>query len=121
MTEPNHTIETDPAGGEAQVNWPAFPAAPDGATADRPDGDPAGDPAVGPLLDRLRDLPELPVALHTEVYSGLHDELLAALNETVAGQPAAAQAAEGRPSAGQTIRTPTTAATETGDATHEQA
>ncbi|KQN86335.1 hypothetical protein [Arthrobacter sp. Leaf69] len=95
MTELNHTTETDPDRGDAHVTWPAVPVNPAEA------GDAAGntgsrDPDVDALLDRLGQLPELPVARHGEVYAGLHDDLLAALNESVN-------------------------TTATGDATHEQA
>ncbi|MDN4644095.1 hypothetical protein [Arthrobacter sp. PsM3] len=116
MTEPNDTTGTDTtgtdaAGEDAQVIWPAGPAEPDEATGSAP-RNAAGDPAVVALLDRLGDLPELPVALHGEVYAGLHDDLLASLNEDVAG-PAGGQPAGGRNTPGTT--------TETGDTTHEQA
>ena len=82
MTEPNHITAPDPDRGEAQVTWPAAPATPaepEEAAAN------AGsrDPAVDALLDRLTDLQDLPVAHHGEVYAGLHDDLLAALNESV--------------------------------------
>ena len=82
MTEPNHITEPDPDRGDAQVTWPAAPAAP--AEPAKPQGTPASrDPAVDALLDRLGELPDLPVARHGEVYAGLHDDLLAALNESV--------------------------------------
>ncbi|MEO3932781.1 hypothetical protein WMO79_08215 [Micrococcaceae bacterium Sec7.4] len=78
MTEQKHITETDPDGGEAQVSWPV-PAAEPGEA----DGHvPSTDPEVAALLERLNELPGLPVALHGDVYAGLHDELLAALNET---------------------------------------
>ena len=79
MTELNHITEPDPGRGEAQVTWPAVPAEPGEASAN------AGsrDPAVDALLDRLTDLQDLPVAQHGEVYASLHDDLLAALNESV--------------------------------------
>ena len=38
------------------------------------------------LLDRLGALPSTPVSGHGEAYAALHDDLLAALNEDVAGQ-----------------------------------
>ena len=101
MTELNHTTETDPSRGDAQVTWPAEL----GDTAGNAD---SRDPAVGALLDRLGQLPELPVARHEEVYADLHDELLAALNESVAGQETAGQ-------------NPAQHMTSTGDATNEQA
>lgn len=78
MTEQNHPTETNPASGDVQVTWPAVPA--DRAEAGNAE---TGDPDVDVLLDRLGELPELPVALHGEVYAGLHDDLLAALNESV--------------------------------------
>lgn len=82
MTEQNHPTEPDPTRGDARVTWPASPVNPAEA------GDAAGnaetvDPDVDVLLDRLSQLPELPVARHGEVYAGLHDDLLAALNESV--------------------------------------
>lgn len=76
MTEQNHMTETDTDGGQPQVTWPV-PTAESG----EPDGHvPSTDPEVAALLDTLSELPGLPVALHAEVYAGLHDELLAALN-----------------------------------------
>ena len=82
MTELNHTTETDPDSGDVQVTWPSFPV--DSAEAGcAPGHAESGDPDVDALLDRLGQLPELPVALHGEVYAGLHDDLLAALNESV--------------------------------------
>ncbi|MDP9983362.1 hypothetical protein J2W14_002775 [Pseudarthrobacter oxydans] len=107
MTEPNHTTGTDPAGEDAQVTWPALPAVPGDADTAAGD-DPSRDPAVSALLRRLGDLPDLPVARHEEVYALLHDELLAALNESIAAPPTKGPAAAG----------PTTSP---GDATNEQA
>lgn len=105
MTESNHTTGTDAGGAGAQVIWPALPLVPDEANA-------PGDPAVTAFLDRLVELPELPVALHAEVYAGLHDDLLAALDEDVAAS-AGGQSAVRQSTPGTT--------TETEDATHEQA
>ena len=104
MTEPNHITGTDAVGGAARLTWPALPAEDGDAAAN----DPSRDPAVGALLRRLSELPALPVARHGEVYGLLHDELLAALNESVAAPPAAGPAAAGSTSS-------------PGDATHEQA
>ena len=84
MTEPNHVTEQDPNRGEAQVTRPAAPAAPAPPEPAEASADPGSrDPAVDALLDRLTELRDLPVAQHGEVYAGLHDELLAALNESV--------------------------------------
>lgn len=81
MTEPNHVTEQDPNTGEAQVTRPAAPAAP--APPEPAEAAGSRDPAVDALLDRLTELRDLPVAQHGEVYAGLHDDLLAALNESV--------------------------------------
>ena len=104
MIELNHTTETDSGRGEARVTWPALPAEPGEAAGNAP----SPDRTVGVLLERLSELPDLPVALHGEVYAGLHDELLAALNESVTGQ-----------AAGEDDPAQTTIST--GDATNEQA
>jgi hypothetical protein len=85
MTELSHVTEPDPDRGEAQVTWPATPA-PQAAHAEAEEPAAAAgsrDPAVDALLDRLAGLQDLPVAHHGEVYAGLHDDLLAALNESV--------------------------------------
>ena len=107
MTELNRTTETDAEGAEARVSWPALPPAPGHSAGHVP----STDHAVAALLERLSALPELPVDQHQEVYAGLHDDLLAALNEAVAGGSAAAQAGKHE----------TAVTTKTGDATHEQA
>ena len=82
MTELNHVTEPDPNRGEAQVTWPAAPATPAEPGEASANAD-SRDPAVDALLDRLTELQDLPVAQHGEVYAGLHDDLLAALNESV--------------------------------------
>jgi hypothetical protein len=104
MTEPNHSTGADPAAEDARVTWPALPAEAGGAAGN----DLSRDPDVGALLRRLDDLPDLPVARHQEIYALLHDELLAALNESIAAPPTTCPAAAG----------PTTSP---GDATNEQA
>ena len=97
MTEPNNITGTDPAGQDAQVSWPALPALPaePGGAGAAGGHDPSLDPAVGALLRRLGDLPDLPVARREEVYALLHDELLAALNESIAAPPTTGPAAAG--------------------------
>jgi hypothetical protein len=84
MTELNHITEQDLNRGEAQVTRPAVPAAPapvEPGEASATAG--SRDPAVDALLERLTELQDLPVAQHAEVYAGLHDDLLTALNESV--------------------------------------
>lgn len=39
------------------------------------------DPAVRVILDRVREIPGLPVSEHPDAYAGMHDALLEALNE----------------------------------------
>ena len=102
MTELNPTSGTDPVQVDPHVTWPELPEPGDAAG-----NDPSGDPAVSALLRRLSELPALPVARHGKSYAVLHDELLAALNETTAEHPT------GRPAAGPT--------NPPGDATNEQA
>ncbi|MEN3346155.1 MAG: hypothetical protein V7635_2731 [Arthrobacter sp.] len=92
MTEPNHATATEAPETEeapAGVSWPPLPSEPatqtstaQTSTAQNSLGQ---DPAVSSLLERLGALPGRPVAGHGEVYAGLHDELLEALNEDVSG------------------------------------
>lgn len=67
--EPNPPSGADPEAQESRIDWPESPA-----------GAAAQDPDVGALLERLGALPDLPVADHGEVYAGLHDDLMEALN-----------------------------------------
>ena len=78
----------------ADVAWPDLPSR-------QPSADPSGhaaqeqqaqddqahvqDPAVSAVLDRLAAVRQTPVSEHGEVYAGMHDALLEALNEDVAG------------------------------------
>jgi hypothetical protein len=79
----------------ADVAWPELPsqqlpaelsgpAAPEHAAA-------VLDPAVNAVLDRLAAVRQMPVSGHGEVYAGLHDALLEALNEEVAGHAGVAR------------------------------
>jgi hypothetical protein len=63
---------------DTRIDWPASSL-----------GAAAQDPAVGALLERLDALPGRPVAGHGEVYAGLHEDLMEALNEDLSGQPGA--------------------------------
>ena len=75
MTEQKPSSAAQPGSHSPRPEWPAY------------SGDAGvGDPAIDAMLVRLGALPELPVAAHGEVYAGLHDELVEALNEDVAGQ-----------------------------------
>ncbi|HET6269032.1 MAG TPA: hypothetical protein VFE00_03040 [Arthrobacter sp.] len=92
MTEPNHATATEAPETEeapAGVSWPPLPSEPatqTSATQTSAAQNSLGqDPAVSSLLERLGALPGRPVAGHGEVYAGLHDELLEALNEDVSG------------------------------------
>ncbi|MEO5994241.1 MAG: hypothetical protein ABIP92_11915 [Arthrobacter sp.] len=79
MTELNHITEKDFAAAQVPVSWPTRPE-----NAPEAGGPPAStDPAIAALLGGLKKLPELPVAGQAEMYASLHDELLAALNESV--------------------------------------
>ena len=78
----------------ADVAWPDLPsrqlsAEPSGhaAQGQQSQGQQAHvqDPDVSAVLDRLAALRQTPVSEHGEVYAGMHDALLEALNEDVAG------------------------------------
>ena len=78
----------------ADVAWPELPprqlpAEPSGHAAQeqQPQGQQTNvqDQAVSVVLDGLAALRQTPVSEHGEVYAGMHDALLAALNEDVAG------------------------------------
>ncbi|MCB5275762.1 hypothetical protein BJG92_03315 [Arthrobacter sp. SO5] len=90
----NHASDTDVETPDSGIDWPALPGS---AAAQDPDVG-GQDPAVGALMDRLGALPDLPVADHGEVYAGLHEELMGALNHDVtrgtAGHVAAGGSAE---------------------------
>jgi hypothetical protein len=47
----------------------------------RADGAGIADPAVLAILDRVREVPGLPVSEHPAAYAGMHDALLEALNK----------------------------------------
>jgi hypothetical protein len=73
MTEPNSDARQEAA---PQIAWPDLPL----ATAEAPDH------TVQAILERVRQIPELPVSGHPAAYAGMHDSLLAALNkDTSAG------------------------------------
>ena len=86
MIEPNHATATEAPETEeapAGLSWPLLPSEPAAQTSAQ--NSLGQDPAVSSLLERLGALPGRPVAGHGEVYAGLHDELLEALNEDVSG------------------------------------
>jgi hypothetical protein len=99
MTELNQepNAEPDPADAAsalppaADVAWPALPSRRgSGAEHEPQDDEPQGarapiqDKAVSAVLDRLTALEQAPVSEHGELYAGMHDALLEALNEDVA-------------------------------------
>ncbi|MFJ5700349.1 hypothetical protein [Arthrobacter sp. NPDC093139] len=102
MTEPNPDAELDAA---AQIAWPELPPAgfaesdTDGTDTDGTQLDGAhSDGTVQAILDRVRDVPGLPVSEHPAAYAEMHDNLLAALNEDISG-PAGGSAAAAGPGA----------------------
>jgi len=68
----------------ADAAWPALPSGLDSAD---PSGKqvPGQDAAVSAVLDRLAAVRHTPVAGHSDLYAGMHDALLKALNEDVTG------------------------------------
>ena len=80
----------------AGVAWPDLPgpAAPERKAPEQKAPEQQAhvlDPAVTAVLDRLAAVRQTPVSGHGEVYAGMHDALLEALNEDVAGHAAAAR------------------------------
>jgi hypothetical protein len=100
MTEPNHepNLALNQAPKELPAEAEAPSLAPDVAWPDLPSqqlsAEPSGhaaeqqaqvrDAAVSAVLDRLEAVRQTPVSGHGEVYAGMHDALLEALNEDVA-------------------------------------
>lgn len=70
----------------ADVAWPDLPSR--AAQGQQAHGQ---DPAVSAVLDGLSALQQTPVSGHGEVYAGMHDALLEALNEDVAGPASVAR------------------------------
>jgi hypothetical protein len=68
MTEPNSDARQEAA---PQIAWPDLPL----------EADEAPDHTVQAILERVRQIPELPVSGHPAAYAEMHDSLLAALNE----------------------------------------
>jgi hypothetical protein len=89
MTEPNQAPEAEAPEPEAAVAWPTLPSELPGAsqsgTQNRTQNG-TQDAAVDALLERLGALVSTPVSGHGEAYAALHDDLMEALNEDVAGQ-----------------------------------
>jgi hypothetical protein len=68
MTEPNNSlVPQDESPGPPEVQWP------DAAN-------PTGDPLVDRALALLENIAAFPVADHGELYAGIHDSLLEALD-----------------------------------------
>ena len=87
MTELNQ----EPTG--ADVAWPDLPSQllPADGPGPGAHGQQVQDPAVSAVLDRLAAVRQTPVSGHGEVYAGMHDALLEALNEDVAGHAGVAR------------------------------
>ena len=81
MTELNQELHHEPnqePTAEPGVDWPAQQA-------------PVQDPAVSAVLERLAAVQLTPASGHGEVYAGMHDALLEALNEDVASHAGVAR------------------------------
>ncbi|MFP3462191.1 hypothetical protein R5O87_15195 [Arthrobacter globiformis] len=65
-----------PDAAMSDAAWPDL-TVPGGGAADAG----AADPAVLAILDRVREVPGLPVSEHPAAYAGMHDALLEALNQ----------------------------------------
>lgn len=87
MTELNDFSEAgaelDDAELDGAADWPAGTSR-------------TGDPAVDSVLVRLEEIPGHPVAEHSQVYAGLHDALLEALNADPGSAAHAIASASGR-------------------------
>jgi hypothetical protein len=89
MTQPNPDAELEAA---AQIAWPEVPPA--GYAGSDTDGT-HSDGTVQAILDRVRDVPGLPVSEHPAAYAEMHDSLLAVLNEDISGPAGGPGAAAG--------------------------
>ncbi|MFE4836203.1 hypothetical protein ACFRAU_16175 [Arthrobacter sp. NPDC056691] len=101
MPELNNDASYDALPGGAAPDSAAPDSAVDAALSDAawPEltvpGSPASeagvaDPAVLAVLDRVREIPGLPVSEHPAAYAAMHDALLEALNEEPQHGPGAA-------------------------------
>lgn len=95
MTELNQNALPEAA---PDVAWPEPPLS-EAEEAAVPDSDPSGctasgsaasDSAVQAVLQRVRDVPGLPVSEHPAAYTDMHDALLEALNEDTSSGSGAA-------------------------------
>jgi hypothetical protein len=70
------------------VSWPEPRPADSGAGGS--EGTSVVDATVQEVLDRVREIPGLPVSEHPAAYTEIHDALLEALNEDTPSGPGAA-------------------------------
>ncbi len=100
LNQTSNQLQSEAPSLAADVAWPELPsqqlsAEPSvhAALQQQIQGQPAHvqDPAVSAVLDRLAALRQTPVSEHGEVYAGMHDALLEALNEDVAGPASVAR------------------------------
>lgn len=89
LNQAPNELPAEPPSLAADVAWPDLPsqrlsAEPSGHAAQEQQGQ-VQDAAVSAVLDRLEAVRQMPVSGHGEVYAGMHDALLEALNEDVAG------------------------------------
>ncbi len=78
MTEPNNLPDPEPENHEGHILDGPEPARPEIQWPDA--AIPTGDPLVDKALGILGLVPATPVADHGELYSGLHDSLMEALD-----------------------------------------
>ena len=104
LNQASNQLQAEAPGFAADVSWPELPSPqlskePSGHAAQEQQAQEQRahiqDPAVSAVLDRLAALRQTPVSEHGEVYAGMHDALLEALNEDVAGPASVARRIHG--------------------------
>jgi hypothetical protein len=87
MTESTHATATEVPDTEEVpdgISWPSLPSEP-ATQSSAAQNSLRQDPAVSSLLERLGALPGMSVSGHGEVFTGLENDLMEALNEDVTG------------------------------------
>ncbi len=95
LNQASNQLQSEAPSLAADVAWPELPSqqlsAEPSVHAAQEQQAHVQDPAVSAVLDRLAALRQTPVSEHGEVYAGMHDALLEALNEDVAGPASVAR------------------------------